>query len=236
MNPAGPRAIIFDFNGVILDDETWHYEALAAVLAEEGMSLSRATYDEDFLGVDDEDCFRRAWTSAGRSEPEPEASEALVARKARRYLEKASGGWRLFPGVIETLKRLASELPLAINSGALKSEILVVLQDFGLEDLFVAVVAGDEHPRSKPHPEGYLMALDALRQATGQDAESLPASACLAIEDAPRGLDAARAAGLRCLGVTSSCDTSMLEGLADAVLPAVDGLSRESLAALLPWP
>lgn len=233
--PTGPRAIIFDFNGVILDDETWHYESLAAVLREEGLSLSRSTYDAEYLGVDDEDCFRRAWRGVGREEPRADASLALVARKAVRYLALARDGWRLFPGVADTLRRLARVVPLAINSGALRSEIHEVLEQFSLTDLFVAVVAGDEHPRSKPHPEGYLLSLEALRRSPGL--VDLPASLCLAIEDAPNGLRAARSAGMRSLGVTSSCPEHLLRPLADAVLPGVEGLSLESLAALLaPWP
>ena len=230
----GPRAIIFDFNGVILDDETWHYEALAGVLRDEGLALSRDTYDADFLGVDDEDCFRRAWTGAGREVPTSVESLDLVARKAASYMRMARGGWALFPGVADTLRRLAALIPLAINSGALRSEIAEVLSQFGLADLFVAVIAGDEHPHSKPHPEGYLLALDALRRAPGL--ADLPGDACLAIEDAPNGLRAARAAGMRTLGVPSSCAEPILKPLADAVLPGLEGQSLGSLTALLgPW-
>src|SRR6478752_1482682 len=116
------RAVILDFNGVLVDDERVHFELFREVLAEEGVALSARQYHERFLGYDDRRCFEAALREGEQAAP-PERLDALVARKAARYVRVAEAGLRFFPGAAECLTALAQRWPLAINSGALRPEI-----------------------------------------------------------------------------------------------------------------
>ncbi len=124
------RAIIFDFNGVIVDDEPLHLELFRHVLAEEGLTFTDEVYYEKYLGYDDRGCFIAALADAGR---EKEASDIgyidrLIARKAAYYQDAIKDRYLLFPGVVDLVRRLASSYPLAIASGALRNEIEFVLE------------------------------------------------------------------------------------------------------------
>src|SRR4051812_44503686 len=156
------RAVIFDFNGVLLDDEHVHFELFREVLGQEGIALSARQYHEQFLGLDDRGCFEAALVEAGRETDGPQLDE-LVARKARRYAEVAADGLRFFPGAAECLATLARRWPLAINSGALRPEIELALDRLERRDQVVAIISAEDTTRCKPDPEGYLLALNGLR-------------------------------------------------------------------------
>ena len=197
------RAIIFDFNGVIIDDEPLHLELFRAVLAEEGIALSDEDYRGKYLGYDDRGCFVAALTDAGR---EREANDAatvagLIERKAALYRAAIDERYLLFPGVVELVRRLAKKYLLAIASGALRGEIEMVLERGGVYDCFQAIIAAEDVVACKPDPEGYVKALAAL------NAGALPPiqpGECLVIEDSIAGVEAAKRAGMRCLAVTNS--------------------------------
>ena len=201
--PAGLRAIIFDFNGVIIDDEPLHLELFRVILAEEGIALSDDDYRVKYLGSDDRGCFVAALADAGR---EREALDSafitqLIERKAALYRAAIDQRHLLFPGVVELVRRLANEYPLAIASGALRGEIEMALERGGIDDCFQAIIAAEDVGACKPDPEGYVKALAAL------NAEARPPiqpGECLVIEDSIAGVEAAKRAGMRCLAVTNS--------------------------------
>lgn len=197
------RAVIFDFNGVIVDDEPLHLELFRVVLAEEGIALSDEDYHEKYLGYDDRGCFVAALANAGR---EWEANDAafindLIGRKAALYREAIKERYLLFPGVVELVRRLANKFPLAIVSGALRSEIEMVLERGEIRDCFSGIVAAEDVSACKPNPEGYVKALAALNANTRA---AIRPSECLVIEDSVAGVEAAKRAGMRCLAVTNS--------------------------------
>src|SRR5580704_16129722 len=115
-------AVIFDFNGVLVDDEAIHCALFTEVLAQEGITLSEKDYHERYLGYDDRKCFETVLRDSQKS-TSPDHLDLLIARKARRYVEIASQGLRFFPGAAETLQTVAAHWPLAICSGALRGEI-----------------------------------------------------------------------------------------------------------------
>jgi HAD superfamily hydrolase (TIGR01509 family) len=188
-------AILFDFNGVIIDDEPQHCEALIATLAEYGYPLDRDTYYRDYLGFDDRECFR--FTFAREGEPvEPGRLAEAIERKNEHYLQAIGSDMRLVPGAAEFVAAAAGEgHRLAIVSGALRQEIELVLDLAGLRRHFVEIFSAEDVSVCKPDPEGFYRA----RQAVG-----VPASHCVAVEDSLPGLAAARAAGLRCAMLTTS--------------------------------
>src|SRR5438067_12949754 len=106
------RAVIFDFNGVLIDDEPLHFALFREVLAGEGIDLTERDYHEEFLGYDDRGCFERALRRAGAAADRARVDE-LIARKADRYAALAESGLRFFPGAAEAVATLARRWPVA---------------------------------------------------------------------------------------------------------------------------
>lgn len=217
--------VIWDFNGVIVDDEPVHFRAIREVLHQDGIALDEAEYFDRYLGLDDWGCFTAALDDRGRTTGASEI-DALVARKSEIYLAMLDQV-RLFPGAADLIAALAKRVPQAIASGARQREIEAVLRQEGLAECFSAVVSADAVERGKPDPEGYLTALDRLREADA----SVEAARTVVIEDAPHGIAAAKAAGMMCVAVTTSRAREDL-GAADHVVERLIDLSPSDLLAL----
>jgi beta-phosphoglucomutase len=144
-----------------------------------------------------------------------------------RFEELEAEGATLFPGAVEAVRRIAVSVPIAIASGARREEILRVLDAAGLFDLFVAIVAAEDVPHSKPNPAPYLLAVSLLADAAGGD--RLQPSECVAIEDSHWGLESARVAGLRTVALSHTYKPSEL-GAADLVVESLDALDVETLS------
>jgi beta-phosphoglucomutase len=215
MNDA-EGAILFDFNGVIVDDEEQHRATLEALLADEGIALTRAQYYGEYLGWNDRMSFVAAFRHAGK----PLAAkrlDALIAEKSRRYERLIEDSLTLVPGAVEFVERAAQGWRLAIVSGALRREIEQVLDRAGLRRHFEVVVAAEDVACCKPDPAGYLAAHAALASR-----RPLAMGRSAAIEDSLPGLAAARAAGLRCTMLTTSHEPAAFTA-ADAVWSSFTG-------------
>jgi beta-phosphoglucomutase len=218
------QAIVFDFDGVIADSEPLHLRAFQQTLAERQIELTGRDYYSRYLGYDDVGLVQALATDRGIAMSDQEIT-ALVARKGVRLQEMLHGGQVLFPGVIDFIREAASAVPIAIASGALKHEIEEITEAAGIRQLFSTIVSSGDTPQSKPSPAPYLLAFERLRQVSGQD---LDPRRSVAIEDSRWGLESARGAGLRCVGVTNSYPAAELDG-AELV---VDGLNALTLATL----
>src|SRR3989442_9315090 len=214
--PRGPRALIFDFDGVIADDEPLHLAAFQEALAAAGIALTRESYYARYLGFDDRDAVVEALREAGRPAP-PERVRALMAAKADAFLRLVRAGAPLFPGVPAFVRDAATRVPLAVASGALRQEIELILAQAGLAELFAAIVSAEDVRTGKPSPEGFLRALERLRARL----PDLAPGACLAIEDSQPGIESARRAGMRCLAVTNSYPAAELRG-ADLIVGSLE--------------
>ena len=194
-------ALIFDFDGVIVDSELIHLECFRQVLRPAGVTLTREDYFSKYLGFDDHDCFAAALRDRGLSVVEEELPR-MVEAKTLLVQQRYARDVKALPGVVELLRAAAgAKLPLAICTGGLPAEIELASRAVGIEGLFAAVVTATDCRRGKPDPEGYNLAMKRLRAATGR---KLRAAACVVVEDSPAGIDAARAAGLKVLAVTNS--------------------------------
>jgi HAD superfamily hydrolase (TIGR01509 family) len=223
------RAIVFDFNGVLVDDEHVHFELLRDILGEEGVAITEQDYAEEYLGYDDRTCFEVALGRAGQ-EVGRERIEALIARKADRYAEAAERGLRIFPGAVAAVRALADRWPVAVCSGALLAEIELALGRMGVRDRVEAIISAEDTDRCKPDPEGYFLTLDALR-STGR--EDLEAGHCLVFEDSLAGIRSAKAAGMWAVGVAHTyAPDALREAGADAVLDSLSGLTPEGVTRL----
>lgn len=212
------RAIIFDFNGVIVNDEPTHLKMLQRVLNEEGLSISQTDYYSRYLGMDDRGCFRAAYRDYGRELDESTLS-GLIERKARYYRDSIQEGMVIFPGVKELVLDLSGRFRLAIASGALRSEIEMILQGTSLRKYFRVVVSAEDINEGKPSPEIFIKALSLLNQEALQDNPIAP-SECLVVEDSKEGILGAHRAGIKCLAVANSHPAEKL-GEADAVVASL---------------
>jgi beta-phosphoglucomutase len=221
------RAIVFDFDGVIANSEPLHLRAYQDVLASEGLTLDEAEYYARYLGHDDVGAFKAFGVDRGRVWTHREL-ERLIVRKAQRLEVLEQDLSMLFPGAAEAVRRAAEAFPIAIASGALGAEIRRVLDRERLAEYFAAIVAAEDTPLSKPAPDPYLRAVSLLAAVVGSD---LMASECVALEDSHWGLESARAAGLRTVGVAQTYDRTMLAE-ADLVIDSIGNLDLRELARL----
>jgi HAD superfamily hydrolase (TIGR01509 family) len=223
---AVPRAIVFDFDGVIANSEPLHFRAFRDVLAQEGIVLTEADYYARYLGFDDLGAFAAVaadhdagWTAA-RIAP-------LVARKALLMEALERDQSVLFPGAADAIRRLAASCPLAIASGAMRAEILRVLDREHLGHYFAAIVGAEDAAASKPAPDPYLRAVNLLADAKGHP---LKPAECVAIEDSRWGLESAHAAGLRTVAVTHTYPAESLR-VADKVVSGLHLITWELLGS-----
>jgi beta-phosphoglucomutase len=222
------RAIVFDFDGVIANSEPLHLAAFRDVLAEERIALTEADYYDRYLGFDDVGVFRTVSADRGRVWSAGKIG-TLVARKAARLEALERDVSILFPGAADAIRRAVAAVPIAIASGALRPEIVRVLEREGLGDTFTAIVSAGETSASKPSPEPYLKAIALLAAAAGAPLE---ARDCVAIEDSRWGIESAKAAGLRTIAVAQTYDASELPAV-DLVIPALAALDLAALRQVM---
>jgi beta-phosphoglucomutase len=194
------KAIIFDCDGVIANTEPIHMAALQRLLSEEGITVSREDYFEHYLALDDRGCFLKAFGERGISLTS-DALDELIRRKSAYVEPVMRETLELLPGSAEFIRRAALEYPLAVASGALKHEIVLVLKYGGLRDCFQVIISAEDVARGKPHPDPFVKA---CRELSALSEDPIDPSECLVIEDSIHGVRAAIEAGMRCLAVTNS--------------------------------
>ena len=221
------RAVIFDFNGVLVDDEMVHFALFREVLGEQGIELTEQQYHAEYLGYDDRGCFEVALSRAGRPADRLRV-DALIAQKAGRYEALAAEGLSFFAGAREALASISRRWPVAICSGALRPEIEYALMRLDLRDRVGPILSAEDTTRCKPDPEGYQLALAALRSLPGANLKGLQPSECLVIEDSLAGIESARAAGMRAVGVPHTYRPDELRSAgAEAVLASLAELTPQ---------
>lgn len=224
-------AVIFDFDGVLVDSEPFHQAAINAVLAPLGLELSQEEYEEHYLGFDDRGVFQHRFHVVHRPLEQAELRR-LVDGKAVAFANLiAERGIQPFPGAVELLAALKSEkIPLALCTGATHRDVNVILHKVPALDRFDAIVTTDEVATSKPDPTCYRLALEKLWLAHPQ--YNIRPLHALAIEDSPWGIEAAKGAGLRVAGLESSYTAPRLHK-ADFTLPSLSGVTPAALDSLL---
>lgn len=224
------RAIIFDFDGIIVDSEPLILKLTQQMAAQEGWTVSDEEYYRDYLALDDRGIIEHLYTSHGRAVDSARRNE-LIAWKAHRYQEIIRDGLPAMPGVVEFVTEVASLYPLAIASGSLRVEIEHLLGKLGLRERFTVLATADDCQRSKPDPEVYLTAFSRLRALPNFRDVPLQPGECLAIEDAPLGVVAAQAAGFKCLALTHSRPAGELQH-ADWIAPEFAEVRMDDIGAM----
>jgi HAD superfamily hydrolase (TIGR01509 family) len=223
------RALIFDFNGIIVDDEPIHFKLFQKVLGEEGIELSEEAYYARYLGFDDRGAFMAGFRERRRPLDDAKLKE-MIERKALYYQDAIRNHVEIFPGVRNLLSTLTRTHPLAVASGALRNEIETILKTAGLLDYFSAIVSAEDVDQGKPEPEIFLKALAALNSRK-PNSRAMEAGDCVVIEDSKEGIRGARRAGMKCLAVTNSHAAELL-GDADAVVASLEQVTLPFLEKL----
>lgn len=207
------KAVLFDFNGVIINDEPLHDKLLEQILIEENLRPKPGEFRELCLGRSDRVCIQALLERRGRVINSAYLDE-LVMRKAQAYVQQISALEKLpiYMGIEDLMFKLP-QCKFAIVSGALRSEIELVLERANLRSRFSVIVSGDDLSVSKPEPDGYLLAIDRLNQTFPN--LQLTASECLAIEDTFSGIKAAKAAKIPVVGVANTYPFHMLQRCAN---------------------
>ena len=160
-------ALVFDFDGVIVNSEPVHLRAFQAVLAEASVGLNARDYYARYVGLSDREAFEAVARDAGVSWRDG-VVDALIAKKTVEVQRVLAERSPLFPAAASRIRALAGEIPLAVASGALRPEIEQVLDRAGLSGCFTAIVAAGETPRGKPAPDPYAVAVERLSSAVGR--------------------------------------------------------------------
>jgi HAD superfamily hydrolase (TIGR01509 family) len=216
-------ATLFDFNGVLVDDEAVHQAAFRDVLAPLGVTFGERDYEERYLGFDDAGALRAMLADAGRA-PTDEEVARLVEAKKPIYMARIATELRVFEGAVEIVRRRAERGVVGIVSGALRHEIEHALGVMGVRDAVRFIVSAEDTACCKPDPEGYVLGLRAL----GAPAER----GIVVIEDSLAGVVAAKGAGLRCAAVAHSYPLARLAAAgADVVAERLSELTDAKLDA-----
>ena len=207
------RAVIFDFNGTLSHDEPVLLRIYQELFAARGRPLTADDYFTQLAG-NTEEAIISGWLGVDGAE-----LEALVAERISRYRATADGS-TITAEMREAVRYAAGRGPIAIVSGAFRTEIEPVLAAAGLTELFATVVTADDVVHGKPAPDGYLRALSLLGDP--------PAAEVVAFEDTEAGIASAKAAGLRCVAVLGTLPASRLAG-ADEIVERIDVALLERL-------
>ena len=229
------KAIVFDFDGVIVDSEPLHFRAIARVAESLGITFDYDYYVEHLIGYDDRDVCRillaRGDGAGQQAWPQSfEGDEARVTemkdRKAEVFEQIVHEGVGPIDGALDLIEEASKQMPIAIGSGATRADIDLILDALELRDRFDPIVTADDVRRSKPDPETYAKAVTGL--AGSHPNLNLVPDDCLAIEDTAAGLESARGAGLWTLGLATSGPADRLSG-AHRVVDSLEGISIENL-------
>ena len=204
------RAVTFDFNGTLSDDEEILFGVYAALFAEHGRPLSRDEYYAGLAGLSEHEIVR-AWLG------DRDDLDAIVRERIDRYRGAVTDGTTVSDAMRAAVRLAASRVPVAVVSGATRAEIEPVVAAAGLSDCFRAIVDDGDVARGKPHPESYELAVSIL----ARDAPGLVAAEVVAFEDTEAGVASAKSAGVRCIALARTLPPERLR-LADEIVDTID--------------
>jgi beta-phosphoglucomutase len=225
------KAVLFDFNGIIINDEAIHQKLVGDILISENLRLCPQDYPELCLGRSDRACLSDILARRGRIVSEDTLQKLIAAKTIayRQHLE-ALETLPLYP-IKAFLKKLQTiGLAIGLVTGALRSEVTWILEKAEIADYFQVIVAGDDITTSKPDPYGYLLAVERFNRV--QPTLELQPQNCLVIEDTPAGIAAAKNAGMQVVGVANTYPFHMLQRLANWTVDDLSELELDRVQAV----
>jgi beta-phosphoglucomutase len=215
------KAIFFDYNGVIIDDENIQMKAYQEVLRGHEIDLTQEWY-LSALGMDDKTFVKSMFERSKKSLSGP-VLDSVLSAKTELHRQMIEDELPFFPGVLTFLKATSRHFSIGLVSMASWTEIGYVFQRANLTPLFSIIVTCDDVSVCKPAPDCYVAGLAKLNEKRQHERQLplLPAE-CLAIEDSPPGIESARVAGMHTLGVTNTVSAEALRAAgAEIVTPSL---------------
>jgi HAD superfamily hydrolase (TIGR01509 family) len=220
------KAVLFDFNGVIINDEPIHRELINEILIGENLLPMGPEFSTICLGRSDRVCLREVLSGRGRSVSE-EYLTKLIEKKSRLYREKinALAELPIYDDTIAFIKRVKNrELAIGLVTGAIRPEVELILERAGIREYFSVIVTGDEIPTGKPQPDGYLLAVERFNRWDFN--LQLQPGECLVIEDTFAGCEAAKRAGMPVVGIAHTYPFHFMQRVSNW---AIDNFSQLDL-------
>lgn len=205
------KAIIFDMNGVIVDDEKVHEMAFCDALHEYHIDLTHENYLSYCAGKTDRRGFEEIAQAYGRDLP----VEELLVKKSEKYFSLFPRYKRSYDGTIDLIKNCAERYIVALTSSSSRREIDLIIKEFGVAQCFVLTVSADDVTYGKPHPEPYVKTAELLHVKPHE---------CLVIEDSRSGVRSAKTAGCYCIAITTTHDAEVLRE-ADVIVDSFDEIN-----------
>ena len=227
------KAVLFDFNGVIINDESIHQQLINEILIAENLRPDELEYRQVCLGRSDRACFSEILSLRDRLVTEDYLAK-LIESKTKAYQQKLQklATLPIYPGIQNLMAQIQIEgLLIGVVTGALKEEAELVLDRSELQQYISVIVAGDEIKASKPEPYGYLLAVERLNRQNPH--LQLQPSDCLAIEDTLAGIEAAKRAGMQVVGVANTYPFHLLQRQANWVVDYLSELELERVKQVL---
>ena len=221
------RAIFFDCNGVIADDEPIHMKLFQKVLQEENILLTEKDYFEKYLAMDDRSCFTEALKNEKKAHS-PKKVQTLIQRKAQYYQKIIQNELKIFPGVTTFVQQHQTQYIMAVVSGALRNEINLILKTANILSAFSTIISAEDVQNGKPNPEGYLLAYHQIKKLNTFREHPLLKHECVAIEDSIHGVDSAQTAGMKCIAITNSYSKNELKH-ADLIVSSLEKLNLNTI-------
>jgi beta-phosphoglucomutase len=220
---AEPYAVLWDMDGTLVDTAELHFDAWVKLANEMGRPFSRDDFTATFGRRNPEIIqylFHQEFTPVEISE--------IGERKERYYRAEAERGVTLLPGVMELLKGL-HELGVkqAVGSSAPRGNLDLILRITNTASYFTSIVAMEDTQRGKPDPQVFLVAAERV---------GVPPSRCVVLEDAIAGVQAAKAGGMKCIGVTfvgHHPAEKLREVGADRIVSSFTEVTAEEVLALI---
>ncbi len=210
------RAVAFDFNGTLSDDEPILRSIYRTLFAAHGKPLTEEEYHGTLAGLSEE-AIIRGWLGV-----EGDELAAIVAERIARYRTATANGSTIRPAVRDAVRYAGERVPVAVVSGAFREEIEPVLEAAGIAGAFTTIVTADDVANGKPHPESYVALVARL--------DGIAAAEVLVFEDTEAGVEAATRAGCRCVALRGTVAPERL-GAAEELVDAIDVALLERLLA-----
>jgi beta-phosphoglucomutase len=212
------KAFLFDLNGTMIDDMHYHIKAWHGILNELGANISMERMKEECYGKNGE-LLERMFP--GRFSEEEKQTMSL--EKEKQYQQQFKPYLKLLPGLDTFLSEAKrNSIPMAIGSAAIMFNIDFVLDNLHIRDHFSALVSADDVAVSKPDPETFLKCAEQVAVAPEH---------CIVFEDAPKGVESAKRAGMKAVVLTTMHEEYEFDGF-DHVLMCVKDFTDERLKIL----
>lgn len=217
------KAILLDFNGIIINDEPVQMKAYQELLKNEGIDLTEEIYYAS-MGMDDVTFVENVYKRADKT-PDGNKVLEITQAKTQKWRDMIANEIPVFDGVENFLKKMFhDDIALGIVSMAKREEIDFVLENLGLKNYFKAIISADDCENCKPDPEVFYKGFNAVDSArTAEGRNPIVHGECVVIEDSAAGIEGAKKAGMRTLGITNTVSEAVLrEAGADAVSKNLD--------------